>query len=334
MASVSSTGNVRRGRPELGERGRLLGGVALDNSGALQCSYVDDTVLEARLIGAVHNRLVQHGSEVCELEAFLLHTCQRIELYSMGSPAPTRGHPLAEHAALVSGGAAVRIRLAEIAAGVRSELLGEWFVLRQVENAGDRLPAGHKLKPVVAEAVRLARRLRRVHDFHAAMDYPELAFSLLGQTRGGGDVALLVVGSGMLARAVLAHSAVSRYGAVVAVTRSPQRLRKRLARGAGGSVCNASQAWQVLAGRQWDAVIASTNVVEPYRSQLAELVEHPACRSAMDLSCVPLFSTTTHRFEHMYGPRFRGLLAKQNTALAERAARVQQAIASVYGWRR
>jgi len=281
-------------------RARLASGLA--------CAYVDATVWEEWRIGTVHARLDADGPAWSGPAGLLLSTCQRVELYTDDRYAdPVSDHPLAPEAVGIRGEAAVRRRLAEIAAGVRSRVLGERFVLQQLEAAGRRLPAGHVLGLVVAEAVGVARRLRAEHGLTAAMDYPDLAGRMLAETGDDPSRVLLVIGGGALARAVVGHELASRYRRVVIVTRSPKRLRRRLSAVCRRpTACSPAGAWPHLRGSRWDAVVATTNLTEGYRDLVAELVTHPDCRTAIDLSCVPLFrlAPAAGRYVHMYDERF------------------------------
>ncbi|WP_331765116.1 hypothetical protein [Nocardia sp. NBC_01388] len=285
------------------------------------------------MISSVHQQLAAVTDIQNTGGGLLLHTCQRVEVYRAARP-PVKelGLVPAVSARTVVGEAAAR-RLTEIAAGVRSELLGERFVLGQVEAAGRRLPATHPLKALVAESVSIARWLRVEHGFAAAVDYPGLAFSLLTTdppTRR--TPALLVVGGGALARAVAADALAAGYRDTVMVTRSPKRLRKRLTPEirARVSVCTPEHAGKQLAGSPWDAVVATTNLVEPYRLQVAALLDDRGCESAVDLSGLPVHEHTSDRYEHMYGQRFARAIARQNEVISDRAEQVRQAIADLY----
>jgi glutamyl-tRNA reductase len=297
----------------------------------VNCSYVDHTVLAPRRIGEVHDRLSRASVSVANKAGMLLHTCLRVEVYSYDAEIAQSTHPLREHAIVVSANRAARRRLTEIAAGVRSELLGEQFVLKQVESAAASLPAEHELRSVVADVVSIARCVRREYGFAAESDYPDLVFSLLKQKCSLRQPAtLLVVGSGMLAQGIAVRSA-AQYDSVIMVTRSPNRLRKRLPKLTEVRVCGAAHARILMAGAVWDAVIATSNLDEAYRTELIGLVLDPACRQAVDLSCVPLLPDVTDRYEHMYGSQFHELIARQNESMAATAKRVREAIIGIYG---
>lgn len=296
----------------------------------LACAYVDSTVRDVRWVGSAYERLCGTGAASRIRDGFLLRTCERVEVYTaLGSTASRSAHPFSDVAVEVGGAVAVRRRLTEIAAGASSRLLGERFIAGQVERAGRRLPATHPLREFVADAVRLARRVRVDHSFAASADYPDLVGRLLRDAGRAEPRSLVVVGSGVLARTVMRHRFVLGYRQVLPVTRSVKRLRKRVP-GSHLWVCSPGSVWDRLNGSGWDVVIATTNLVEPYRTRIGELVADRRCRVAVDVSCVPLLATPPDdRYHNLYGSAFSALVAEQNFVVADKAERVRSAIASV-----
>jgi glutamyl-tRNA reductase len=305
------------------EHGSLLDGLA--------CTYVDRTVRDLQWIGSAHERAAEQGLRV--RNGFVLRTCERVEVYSaLGEAASRSAHPLGDLAIGLAAPEAVRRRLSEIAAGVSSRLLGERFIVGQVERAGRSLPQAHPLGHVVAEAVRVARQVRDAHGFAAPADYPDLIEQGLGGATRERSASLVVVGSGVLTRAAMTHRLARRYERILPVTRSVKRLRKRMSDiGAGLPVCSPVSVWEELDGSGWDVVIATTNLDEPYRAQLGELVADKRCRVAVDVSSVPLHPTPLDdRYHNLYGPLFSAVISEQNSIVEDVAERVRAAIAAAY----
>ncbi|MBF6229289.1 hypothetical protein IU470_29890 [Nocardia abscessus] len=285
-------------------------------------------------IGA-HRKWLSTGIAPSDHE-FLLSTGQRVELVSL-EPIPARGRDprMPEIAGRVVGENAVRRRLAEIAAGLSSLIVGEGFVLRQVESASQLLPEGHPCKPVVADSVALARRLRDETGLVAALDYPAAALTALAERAEPAGRTLLVVGGGMLGQAVAEQAGSAGYTQALIVTRTPSRLRRSLAGTTHPiSLSRADGAREMLGTRHWDAVIATTTHDEGYRARIKTLIDAPECVGAVDLSGVPLRAQLTDRYQHMYGPRFTSLVHKQNRYVARRADLVRRRIAESIGQQR
>lgn len=296
--------------------------------------YVDTATAEGRTIGVLHEALSRHPAPVPE-GCFLLHTCQRIEVY--GAP-PVPGVvdlPVGTNWTSTTSETHARRRLVEIAVGLRSELLGERFIHHQVRTACSRLDATHPLRPVVTDALATADRLRRDHGFTAHADYPELALRVLsGTSPPAVRTRLVIVGSGMLAKAVSTSAVGAGYELPVMVTRSPKRLRRRRLIGDAPVLATTVRgAPEVIGPADWVAVVATTNLSGEHRDRVQALIEDRRCRGAVDLSCVPVLPDAPEdgRYLSMYGARFRGLVTEQNARLAETAARVTAAIAARSG---
>lgn len=297
----------------------------------LACAYVDSTVRDVQWVGSAYDGLSGSGPTSPVRDGFLLRTCERVEVYtSSGSTASQSAHPFSDVAVGVGGAAAVRRRLAEIATGASSRLLGERFIAGQVERAGRTMPATHPLRELVAEAVRMARRVRVDHNFAASADYPDLIERLLRDAGRAKSRSLVVVGSGVLARTVMRHRLALGYRQVLPVTRSVKRLRKRVP-GSQLRICSPGSVWDQLDGSGWDAVIATTNMVEPYRTRIGELIADRRCRVAVDVSCVPLLAAPPDgHYHNLYGSAFSTLIADQNSVIAAKAERVRAAIKSIH----
>ncbi|MGN2636416.1 hypothetical protein ACTD5D_09540 [Nocardia takedensis] len=309
--------------------GRLLD-TAIQSSGCrtseaaarMRCAFIDTSVWPAHAIGAAHEQLAREFAS--GVEGFVLHTCQRVEVYTLDQT-PVLPGPSGQ----VIGRNSVARRLTEIAAGVRSQVLGERFVLRQVALAGEAVGAS-PFTEVVGEAVTVATELRRRYEFDAALDYPAAAIRLLTDRQPSRPEWLMVVGGGMLARAIAAHGR-EVYCHVMVITRSPKRARRRLEQAAESvAVCTPAEANALLGTTRWDAVIATTNLDERYRLQIGALVDDDGCTGAVDLSSTPLRRACTQGYQHMYGPRFSSLVDEQNAVVADRVELVRRAIAEIY----
>ncbi|MGF0320563.1 hypothetical protein [Nocardia fluminea] len=284
---------------------------------------MDTTVWPAQAIGAAHEHLADELAT--NTTGFILHTCQRVEAYTLDRPAV-----LPDPSGEVIGRNSVARRLTEIAAGVRSQVLGERFVLQQVALAGATAEETPFTR-VVGDAVMVATELRRRHNLDAALDYPEAALGILTDRQPARPDSLVVIGGGMLARAIAAHGR-ELYRNVMVVTRSPKRARRRLGEmAASTSVCTPAGAYALLGSTRWDAVIATTNLDETYRLKIGALVDDRSCVGAVDLSSVPLRRSCTEGYQHMYGQRFTSLVDQQNAEVADRVELVRRAIAEIYG---
>lgn len=294
------------------------------NQGSLSCAYIDASVLPMSQLAQLYHKLSLETTWHPP-ESFCLVTCQRVEVYSMGPPLDLSG--LRDMVHLLDS-VAVRQRLSEVAAGVRSHLLGERFILEQVERSARSLPVDHPITPLVVEAIEVAKQARQTHSFIAVADYPELVSRLLPQDGG----LTLVVGGGMLAQAVAARLA-NDMTDLVMVTRSLKKLRRSLAiLDLRVNTINYFNLAAVLDGRQYTVVIATDQVTDELQSRLSQLVSTPACKGAVDLCSVPICPPGEQPTGYitMYDPEFAALVAEINEGLRDRVDLVRSDIASYY----
>ncbi|MGN2638547.1 hypothetical protein ACWEKT_20290 [Nocardia takedensis] len=293
--------------------------------------YWDSSCADPVLIAACRQRLDPRSAGA---RAAVLVTGRRIEVYARGSmgASAVAVETLGGGGQSVGGVEATLHRLATIAVGLRSPLLGDRLILDQVARTGQRLPDPHPLKPVFAETVALARRVREEHDLVSPPGYPEIALAILGaDTRLESD-AVVVLGAGRLGRAVaLAAAAAGRR--VLVVTRTVRRAERAL-RGVGGlgrvvTVHDPAQVGSVLP-MSWDAVVA-TDFDHEYLPVVAALVDSRGCRHAIDLSALPLYRGCSRRYTNLASVRAGDAIEAHNAAYASRATAARHRLDLHYG---
>lgn len=286
-------------------------------------TFIDDTTHPLPALGRMHHELAGDPPPR-SAHGMLLHTCQRIEWYAVGNPPASI--PALRDRPVFLGRQRALIRLAQIAAGSRSLVLGERFVFRQVRSAAEQLPSDHPLFPLLVDALDLAEQAREEFHLHANVDYSDLPRSLLDHRDGTEARRLLVIGGGMLARAVAASS-LGAYEQIVMMTRGPRKLRRFVDDADNITVVRAASLPKALAGRPYDTVIATTNLSPEYRARVTEASWSPHCRGVIDLCGEPALEQRPARYLHLYDPAVLETLAEANRDIVERAARVRRWIA-------
>jgi glutamyl-tRNA reductase len=293
--------------------------------------YADTTTADSRSLGRVHELLTREPIRL-DGDCLLVQTCQRVEVYWAGeAPDLVSLQRTVDLSGRVETDA-VLPRLTEIATGLRSELVGERFIHEQLRRARLHLEPDSAVGAAADHALYFAEALRRRHDFRARVDYPDLTFDLLDAQPHSAPI-LVIVGSGLLAQAVTAHSRVAGYERVLMVTRSPKRLRKR-GRGTIGaaSAFTVPRALQELKNRDWDVVIATSNLTAQHRAAVTRLLSSPGRRTVVDLGSVPVVAEPLDdRHFTLYHDSFVRLVGGQNAAVAEAAARVRGDLAALLG---
>ncbi|UGQ14341.1 hypothetical protein LO772_12565 [Yinghuangia sp. ASG 101] len=286
-------------------------------------TFIDDTTHPLPALGRMHHDLTQNPPPR-SAHGVLLHTCQRVEWYAVGDlAAPV---PALRERPIFLGRQRALVRLAQIAAGTRSLVLGEQFVFRQVRAAAEQLPSNHPLFRLLVDALDLAERAREEFRLQAHVDYSDLPRFLLDHRDRGQARRLLIIGGGMLARAVAAAPP-GTYEQIVMMTRGPRKLR-RLVDGADNiTVVRAASLRKALGGRPYDTVIATTNLGPDYRAWVSAAAWSPHCCGVVDLCGEPALDRRPARYLHLYDPDVLETLAEANRDVAERAVLARRWIA-------
>ncbi|MGN2642345.1 hypothetical protein ACTD5D_40480 [Nocardia takedensis] len=258
----------------------------------------------------------------------VLATRQRIEVYSVGPlPCAESSGPPARASVLTSTEDSLR-RMTAIAAGLQSQIVGDPLVIDQLARAGLRLRDTNPLKPVVAEVVALARRLRADHGLNTVRGYPSLAMDLLDTGTGPSGRGLVVLGAGALGREVARAGFDAGYERVLLMTRNPHRAHKTLRRTSpyvGAITVRDPRHPDTIGPARYDAVVA-TDFDHAYEPTITSLVHSPGCAGVVDLSALPLHRRCGPGYEHTDGPRMTTMIAAHNTRLARRAADCSAAV--------
>lgn len=283
----------------------------------VQCTYIDATNRSWNQLGLIHDGLVTKPPETLPA-GLLLHTCHRVELFSTGIVSGPVVRELSEGQRIV-GFAPSLARLAQIAAGTRSLIPGEQFVREQVRQAAVRLGPEHPMATFASRALALADRARDGFDLEACLDYGAVPKRWFASTPGQrSQLALVVVGSGMLSRAVISDST-SAYRTVLCVSRDPKRLRRRPPGSPSVHPVRPGAVAQILAGLRFHLVIATTNLSDDYRGVLRQLIHDPRCAATIDLCGAPVVDHPLEGYVHLHDPAVLTLLNEANTDAATRA---------------
>ncbi|WP_326768782.1 hypothetical protein OG978_33425 [Streptomyces sp. NBC_01591] len=286
-------------------------------------SFADDTTHSLAVLGQTHQELCTENLAP-SANGMLLHTCHRVEWYAVGnSDSPVR---ILENRLRTTGRHEALTRLAQIAAGTRSMILGERFVQRQVHEAANRLGPDHPLSQLAADALLLAERARQEFDLYAKVDYSDLPQLLLGRHSDNEARKLLIVGGGMLARAIAAAPP-SGYDRVVMMTRGPRKLRRMMDGLDTVTVVRSPSLARALDGQPHDTVIATTNLPADYQSQVVDATRSPLSRGVVDLCCVPVLDERPLGYRHLYDPDVLHTLKAANRDMTERATLARQWVA-------
>ncbi len=229
--------------------------------------------LSATALADLHESFREQG-----LEAVVLSTCNRSELYSYaarpadharaegllmaaaGRGAPARGH-FAEAAALEAA-----THLFRVAAGLESLVVGEAEILGQVRTAIEAAEAagtaGFFLSGLFRAALRFGGRARSETGIGTgALSVASAAVQLLGRVHSDlSACTVLVVGTGTTGLKAARHLRAERVGRLVLANRTPRRAEEAAVE-LGAEAVTLEDVPRLLAGI--DAVVAAAQVERP-----------------------------------------------------------------------
>lgn len=280
------------------------------------------------------------------LEAALVSTCNRVEIYAAGEPRTELTAFLADfhsvpadelqpHLYALRDRDAVR-HLFRVAASLDSMLVGEGQIAGQVKKAFDLArqagATGPLLNALFPHARRVARRVRtetgisqgHVSVSSAAVDYVREVFDHFG------DKTVLVIGAGKMGELTLKHLRGLRPRRVLVTNRSPDKARQ-VAAGCGGEAV----AWEKLddALARADIILSTTGAPEPIVSA-ARYARATARRSRgpvviLDIAVPRDFDPRIHDGDQTFLFNIDDLKAVRERALKQRQAHVGPAAAIV-----
>lgn len=254
----------------------------------------------------------------------IIKTCQRVEVYSL-----IEKNPLA-HLEIpfskITGPLNVASRLAAIASGSQSQLLGETNITRQVA-AG--LDVGHvpHIDDLLRLGIEVGDLIRRKHSLYARCTYSDLALQLLQSHSQDSADGLVIFGSGMLARELLASKILSSYGRVIMLTRNVKRLRRKIQENTKIEVLNYNEAASKIgSSSRFHLIIATNNIDHDYMSSIRMIAKYKNCVGAFDLGALPLLDGNQpgrSNTYNLYSDLYLSIVAEENSSLLAAADAVE-----------
>jgi hypothetical protein len=264
-----------------------------------------------------------HLSRVAHLMPLV--TCQRIEFYAS---APLDYDPVERYVGVkglaIRGRPTVFRRLVEIASGARSQLLGETFIEGQLEKAVSDLPPSSPLYSLGQGALQQARQLRDKYGFYARCDHQQIVLSFfLDRAAASQDhvARLVIIGSGMIARAVAEAASKAGYAQIVLISRSAKKLRqRRIFDGIGREIYSFDTLPAgFLDQAPYHCLVATENSDAAYCARIVDACYAAACRAVVDMSSIPILdgvSQSDRPIMTMHSQSYLDYIDKNNSELS------------------
>lgn len=278
-----------------------------------------------------------------QFEGTFLITCQRFEYYSTSTELfASFDARFGLRGRVIRGRVEVFKRICEIAAGLRSQLLGETYIMEQVlesfASSADPL-----VRQVAMDAIEEARRIRQKVSFYAKNDYPNIADHVFNQMRENDRTPislLVVVGTGHFGRSLGRIYLDLGYGDVAIISRRPKQAKKNHRKNTIRDDREKSlegKFWSVdalpgkLSGHAFHCILATDNVERDYREKLRRLLSQSLCKGVLDLCNRPIFSQAElpeQQYIDTNHPWCHTLVQLSNDTLAPKEPIVSEAVAA------
>lgn len=265
----------------------------------MYCQYLSHRHCDSRIlagIGPDYVKATQPKGSVC------IRTCHRLEFCSntpFELPPPPRS--LASAWRRVSGVEQVLIRLATVAAGADSKILGEQFIAQQCSRPFLKTHVPDLPFDLIAGAFDVASRLKKSMRFETTFSYDDAAFSLLkADPQRPRPSALVVFGAGLLGQAIVRHPLARDYARVIVITRKPRECLHSLRLAGEPAAIEARTLAEADLPRSYDCVIATDNRSRSFAEEVKRLLGTRRPGHAVDLCAIPVLANPPSELTGVY----------------------------------
>ncbi|MDK1389611.1 hypothetical protein QN224_29985 [Sinorhizobium sp. 8-89] len=298
--------------------------------GKLLGLYVDHRMTSPATMAQHSAKIKPIAHDLAKSGVLLVATCLRVEVY--GEEPAIRNLSPAIFCELpcnrIEGSGPIAQRLAEIASGAHSQILGEAYISDQLAKAIELLDPNLPIFHIARRAVDTGRGSRERQQFIASFNYDQIVRDIIASRFRDGATPnhLYMIGAGMLGRELIRSGVGERFRSTVVVTRNPKNLRKRL------------RAWtdiEVLLKRPVEVgtvrepysivVIATADVNDEYQGILQQALLRLEPRAVVDMSSIPVLTdAAVEKLDYvtMYDEEFLQFIAQNNKQLASKLPRL------------
>ncbi|MDX0221883.1 hypothetical protein GOC40_28575 [Sinorhizobium meliloti] len=286
--------------------------------------YVDHQ-MTSPLAMALHSAKIKpFANELAENGILPVTTCLRVEVYGDESALGNIKSRIFSDfpCKRIQGAAAVAQRLAQIAAGAHSQILGENYISDQLAKASELLDPNLPLFQIAQAAIDVGRSARERHEFIAPFNYDQIVRDIIADRFEDGELPdrLYMIGAGMLGRELIKSGVGERFRSTAIVTRNPKNLRRRLRPWTDMEVAlmRPAEIGHVREPRSI-VVIATSDVNDEYEAILLNTLLRLEPRAVVDLSSIPVLSNAAVPkldYVTMYHEEFLRFIDQNNKQLA------------------
>jgi len=272
----------------------------------------------------------QYIAKIQPKETVCISTCLRIEFYSK-RPFTLLKPPneLAADWYRLEGVKPVLIRLARIASGVDSKILGERFITFQCMRPFLKTIISNMPFDLIDKSFEIAQRVKAKYNFESDFSYDDAAHKILNFDSDTRMKTLVIIGGGLLGQHIACNHGSLQYSNIILITKRVNDCLndlKSLGHSQSILVTNISD---VILPESFDCVIATNSPNASYTKRLLALINKNSKGQIIDLCASPIINDNNNsnlRFITMYDPAFISLVDSANEKLIHIVPKVEKDI--------
>ncbi|MER9559861.1 hypothetical protein [Mesorhizobium sp. M0323] len=258
--------------------------------------YVDHLMTSPFAMAQHSAKIKPIANDLARRGVLLVASCLRVEVYG-------HEHALANldstifsgfSAERIEGAATIIQRLAEIASGARSLVLGDNYISNQLAKAIELLDPNLPIFQMVRLAIDIGRASRERQRFIASLNYYHIVRDIIAHRFPNGDLPdrLYVLGADMRVRELIRSGVGERFRSTTIVTRNPKNVRKRLRAWTDIDVAltRPAQIGHAREPRSIVVIAGGADINDEYQAILQSALLRLEPRTIVDLSHVPVLS--------------------------------------------
>lgn len=286
--------------------------------------YIDHQMTSSFEVAQRSANVKQLATELAKSGVLLLTTCVRVEIYGAEPALRSIDKTIffGSSCERIMGAAAISRRLAEIASGAHSQILGESYIGDQLAKAIEFVNPNLPIFQIARLAIDVGRAARERQQFIASFNYDQIVQDIIADRfpRGEQPDRLYIIGSGMLGQGLIKNGLGERFRSTVIVTRNPKLVRKRLRRSTGieATILRPAEIGYPREPRSI-VVVATADVDHKYEASLQNALLRLEPRTIVDLSSIPVLSDPAVRklnYVNMYSKEFLNFIDQNNKKLS------------------
>jgi glutamyl-tRNA reductase len=280
------------------------------------CKYITYKDCDSRQLACIK---ADYISLIKPHNTVVISTCHRIEFYSKDSfdlPEPPK--ELAGSWNTLEGIENILIRLATIACGADSKILGESFIAFQSVRPFLKTSVSNLPFELIDKSFEIAQRVKEIYDFKTKFSYDDAAFQLINNEKINRPKHLIIIGGGLLGQHMAKHKKAAEYRSITIITKQVKRCKIDISLSENSDLIKVVSLNDLVVPSSFDLLIATNIDDTNYDSQVKKLIENRKDGSTVDFCAIPLLANknlSTFNYYTMYDNSFLSLVEEANSHL-------------------